>query len=351
MKRKDLYINGRFLTKPLTGISRYAYELTCELVRSGVKVTIICPKQDIRPEYDVKGLNIVKFGFGRSHIWEQISLPLFFINRKDFMLVCFSGLGPIIIFNKIITIHDLAFLENPSWFSKTYVLIYKLLTPLSVKTSKRILTVSYFSKQEIINKLGVKEDSISVIYNAVNISQEEQGDILKKVPGKYVLAVSSIDPRKNYARLTQALSLLPNCNLVVVGGVSHIFNHVKMSQSLNNVYSLGRVTDEELTTLYKNATAFIYPSLYEGFGIPPIEAMVYGCPVVVSDISVLHEVCGDAALYVDPYNINEIAKAIERVENDVNLRLDLKEKGYKNIRRYSWHNSSVVLKEILEQFI
>ena len=351
MKRKDLYINGRFLTKPLTGINRFAYELTCGLIKFGINVTIICPKQAIKPEYDIKGLNIIKFGFGTSHIWEQISLPLFFVGKKDFMLMSFSGLGPIIIFNKIITIHDLAFLENPSWFSKTYVLIYRLLIPLSARTSKRILTVSEFSKQEIINKLGIKEDSISVIYNAVNNNQEEQESILEKVPKNYILAVSSIDPRKNYARLTQAFTIIPNCNLVVVGGVSHIFNHVKMNRSLNNVYTLGRVTDAELTTLYKNARAFIYPSLYEGFGIPPIEAMTYGCPVVASDLSVIHEVCGDAALYVNPYNIDEIAKAIERVDNDINLRLDLRERGYKNIRRYSWHNSSVVLKKIIELYI
>ena len=255
------------------------------------------------------------------------------------------------VFNKVITIHDLAFLENPSWYKKSYVLLYKFLTPISAKTSKHILTVSNFSKKEIINKIRVREDCISVIYNAANICEKEQTGILDRIPSEYILAVSSIDPRKNFERLISVFSQQSNYNLVVVGGGYHTFGEVDITTNKKNIFFLGRVSDAELASLYKNATAFIYPSLYEGFGIPPIEAMSYGCPAVVSDINVLHEVCGDAVLYVNPYDTNDMAKTIETISTNAELRAELIEKGYKNIMNFNWHKSSNTLKHILGQFV
>jgi len=351
MKEEKLFINGRYLTQHLTGVNRFAYELTIKLIESGIDVTIICPKREIRPEYNIREFHIIKYGLGNSHFWEQISLPFFFAGRRNYLLVNFTGLGPIMTSNKIITIHDLAFLENPSWYSKSYVFLYKLLTPLCAKTSRHILSVSNFSKTEIIKWLGVESNHITVIYNAADENDLEQDDILEKVPSEYILAVSSIDPRKNFVRLIKAFSFIPKHTLVVVGGVNHVFNNVEIDTSLSNVIFLGRVFDAELTSLYKHATAFVYPSLYEGFGIPPIEAMTYGCPVIVSDIEVLHEVCGEAALYVDPYNEKQIALTISKIIGDENLRQDLIEKGYKNICRFNWKKSSLALMDVLKNHI
>lgn len=351
MKEEKLFINGRYLTQHLTGVNRFAYELTCALVNMGVDLIVLCPKQEINSAYDISRLKIIRYGFGASHVWEQFILPFFFIGKKNYILLNFSGLGPITIKDKFVTIHDLAYLENPSWYSKAYVLLYKYLTPLSVRTSKQVLTVSKFSKNEIIKRLGVEGNRISVIYNAAEANDVEQDDILKKVPSNFILAVSSIDPRKNFVRLINAFSFIPEQNLVVVGGSYHVFNNVELDTSLSNVKFIGRVSDAELTSLYKHATAFVYPSLYEGFGIPPIEAMTYGCPVVVSDIEVLHEVCGEAASYVDPYDEKQMAQAFSKICGDESLRQELIVKGYKNIKRFNWRKSSLALLDVLKTYI
>lgn len=346
-----IYINGRFLTQKMTGVHRFAYNLSKALVKAGVECRVIMPSMPIVSSYDISGFDIVKYGSFTGHFWEQVILPIYMRKHKKDLLLNFTSLGPIAVSNKIITIHDLAFIENPSWYSKSYVLLYKLLTPLSAKTSKHIITVSDFSKREIIKKLKVKESKISVIYNAADVCLREDETILKKIPPKYVLAVSSIDPRKNFERLIKACTLIPDYKLVVAGEANPVFKQVNISETHNNVFFVGRVTDAELTTLYKNATAFIYPSLYEGFGIPPIEAMAYGCPVVVSDIEVLHEVCRDAALYVDPYDVNQIAHTISQIIDGAGLQEELKVKGYNNIKRFNWQNSSIALINILEKYL
>lgn len=343
-----LYINGRFLTQPLTGVNRFAYELTCALIQQGVDIIVVCPPKELISDYDISQFTIIKFGFGTSHVWEQFSLPFFFVGKGDYLLLNFTGAGPIAISNKIITIHDLAFLENPSWYSRSYVILYKFLTPLSAKTSKRILTVSEFSKKEITNKLGINSEKIEVIYNAATKCESENKSILSNVPERFLLAVSSIDPRKNFERLVRVFSHLCDYNLVVVGSGYRSFSGVNIKTDSKNIFFLGRVSDAELTSLYKKAMAFIYPSLYEGFGIPPIEAMSYGCPVVVSDIDVLHEVCGEAALYIDQLDEIDIKNKVEEICNNPSLRDDLRGKGYKNINRFSWESSANKLQQLLE---
>lgn len=344
----NIYINGRFLTQPLTGVNRFAYELTRAMIQQGIDVIVVCPKNELVPDYDISGFCIIKYGFGSSHVWEQISFPFFFLDKSDYLLLNFTGAGPVAILNKIITIHDLAFLENPSWYSKSYVMLYKFLTPLSAKTSKRILTVSEFSKKEIINKLGVDGEKIKVIYNATTVCEREDKSVLSNVPESFILAVSSIDPRKNFERLVRVFSHLREYNLVVVGSGYRSFGGVNIQTDSENIVFLGRVSDSELTALYKKATAFIYPSLYEGFGIPPIEAMSYGCPVIVSNIEVLHEVCGDAALYINQLDDVDIKNKIIEIIEDSSQRNDLRGKGYNNIIRFSWANSANKLKQLLD---
>ena len=115
-----LYINGRFLTQPLTGVNRFSYEITKALHKCGCDFVVVCPKQKIREEYDITGLNIIHYGFGKSHVWELFSLPFFFVRKSKDILVSFSGLGPIAVRSKITTIHDVAHLENPRWYSLPY---------------------------------------------------------------------------------------------------------------------------------------------------------------------------------------------------------------------------------------
>ena len=321
----SIYINGRFLTQPMTGVERYAYNMCKAMAEQQLSFIIVCPKAPIQDCYDVSGLKIVHYGWGNSHLWEQCFLPFFFVGKKNYVVMSFTGLGSILVRNKIMTIHDLSFLENPKWFSKAYYWWYKVMTPLAVRTSKHIITVSEFSKREILRFYPfLKEQDITVVYNAADSNLFRPLPEVEEPQERFALAVSSLDPRKNFARLIEAFQDIPDCMLYIVGAYNRVFesdrgqvpvrtlSDSESDRNLSPVRFLGRVSDEELVRLYNQAVCFIFPSLYEGFGLPPIEAMSCGCPVLVSDIPVLHEVCGDTATYFDPYNPYAIRKAIQQ---------------------------------------
>ena len=306
-----IYINGRFLTQPMTGVERYAYNICKAMAELNQPFTIICPNAPIQTCYDISSLQIIHYGCGNSHFWEQCILPFFFIGKKNYVVLSFTGLGSILIRHKIMTIHDLSFLENPKWFSRAYYWWYKVMTPLAVRTSQHILTVSAFSKQEIRRFYPfLKERDITVVYSATDDSLFRQLPQVDAPTERFALAVSSLDPRKNFNRLIEAFSDIQDCKLYIVGSSYRVFTQQDNNVASQNIRYLGRITDEELVRLYNQAVCFIFPSLYEGFGLPPIEAMSCGCPVLVSDIPVLREVCGDAATYFNPLDVNDIRQTI-----------------------------------------
>lgn len=349
-----IYINGRFLLQEQTGVNRFAYELCKVLHQSGIFFILLCPHGEIKTCYDTAGFSIKHCGWGKSHIWEQLFLPIFFLKtRGEHLLVNFTGIGPIALKNKIMTIHDLGFMVNPKWYSSSYILLYKTLTPLSAATSLKILTVSEFSKNEIIRLLNIEKEKIAVIYNAVSSSFTKPDTNPQEKKEKYILAVSSIDPRKNFAALLQAFSMLEDTDLklYIIGGQNRIYS-TSVEQLSAHIPSekikwLGRVTDAELKHYYHHALCFVYPSLYEGFGIPPLEAMATGVPVVVSDIPPIREVCGDAALYADPLNPKDIARKIALLLHDKDLQCELREKGRSRYKKFNWNQSAQALSAII----
>ena len=347
-----IYINGRFLTRPMTGVERYAYMICKALAEMRTDFTIICPKSPVLSCYDVRNLPIIHYGFGQSHLWEQCVLPFFFIGKKDYMFFSFTGLGSILIRNKIMAIHDLSFLKNPKWFSKGYYWYYRIMTPWAVKTSKHIITVSEFSKKEILRLYPfIKEENISIAYNAVD---EKIFNSLPQSPvpaHPFALTVSSLDPRKNFANLIEAFKGIEDCSLYIVGSHNPIFKQEgSMKAPTDTIRFLGRVSDEELVRLYNQATCFIFPSIYEGFGLPTIEAMKCGCPVLVSDIPVLREVCGEAAIYFDPYHIEEIRNTIKQfLKKNEALQSTIIEKGFENVKRFSWEKTAKAIIQLAQQ--
>ena len=347
-----LYINGRFLTQPMTGVERYAYNICKALARLHQPFTIVCPKAPVHQNYDVSDLNIVHYGVGNSHFWEQCVLPFFFIGKKDYLVLSFTGLGSILIRHKVMTIHDLSFLKNPSWYSRAYYWYYRFMTPLAVKTSRHILTVSEFSKSEILRFYPfLKPERISVVYNAIDRQLFKTSPAPSQGGEVFVLCVSSLDPRKNFARLIEACQGLTGAKLYIVGKYNRVFSQqMDLDTSSDNIRFLGRVSDEELVRLYNQATCFVFPSLYEGFGLPPLEAMACGCPVLVSDIPVEREVCGDAAQYFNPLEPNDILHTITQYLNDADvIKEKMRQKGYENITRFSWEKSAEVLIKKLEE--
>lgn len=355
-----IYVNGRFLLQNQTGVNRFAYELCRSWSKMGIHFTLCCPPGDIKECYDTSSFDIIVCGWGKSHVWEQIYLPYWFacIKGKK-ILVCFTGLGPLLTHTKIMTIHDLAFMVNPDWYSRSYVFLYKILTPLCALTSLKILTVSETSKQEIIQRLSIKNEKIKVIYNAVSpLFYDSNNSITKEnSKKKYILAVSSIDPRKNFIRLLASLRYIKDkdVKLYVVGGQNSIYstsiNELSKNFPSERIKWLGRVSDEELKQYYTNALCFVYPSLYEGFGIPPLEAMACSTPTIVSDIAAIKEVCKDASLYVNPYDEKDIADKINQLIEDDNLQKKLISEGHKRYVEFSWQKSATLLLEEIKEYI
>jgi len=343
-------INGRFLTQKLTGVHRYAFEMCTALHESGFKFIVLAP-QNVLPEYKFE-FEVIKIGKYNSHFWEQIELPLYVhMHFRNALLINFAGLGSLMHSKSICTIHDLSFLENPSWFSKSYYLFYKFLTPLIAHKAKKIITVSEFSKKEISEKLRIDNNKIVVIENAVSPRLLNNFPDNKYNGQRYLLSVSSIDPRKNQLRLIEAFNLLNenNLKLYVVGKKNKVFGkHSLIEQENPNIIFTGYLSDDDLFQIYRNALAFIYPSLYEGFGIPNLEAMSNACPVITSNIAPHKEVCGDSALYFDPESPTDIADKIKRVVEDKALRRELIEKGKLRILHFSWHLSALKLIHVIE---
>lgn len=338
-KRPKIYINGRFLTRKMTGVERFAYSICRTMRRMGQPFTLLCPHAPIQDCYDTDGMDIVRYGRGNSHVWEQLVLPFFFIGKKDYVLCSFTGLGTILVGRKIMTIHDLSFLENPKWFSRGYYMWYKVMTPLAARTSRHILTVSQFSKGEIHRFYPfLSRDKVSVVYSAVDTNRFKPNAGAAGSGETFALTVSSLDPRKNFARLVEAFKGVRGCKLYIVGNANRVFgSQSALDEGNPNIRLLGRVSDEELVSLYQRAACFVFPSVYEGFGLPPLEAMACGCPVLASDIPVVREVCADAAMYFNPLNIDSIRHTIEKyLEGMGQLKLKMQKRGFDNVERFRW---------------
>lgn len=323
----DIYINGRFLSQPITGVQKFCHQQLLKLSKTH-DVTVLLPKNadsSLLPEC-VKYLYV---GSLTGHFWEQIELPLFLYRKKNASLMSFSGLSPVLYKNSIFTIHDLSFVKNPKWFSLPYRIWYGFAYSLLSRTCNRVITVSNFSKSEILKKYPRLKGRIDVVYNISPEIDEKECVNYNSQYGEYILLVSSLDPRKNIKSFIEAfnMSKMQGYNLVVVGGSGKAFKIDYPSLDFPNIHFLGYVDDEKLISLYKKAHLFAYPSLYEGFGIPPLEAMSMSCPCIVSNVASLPEVCSDAVLYFDPYSIESMTSAIKQGLEDISLRQILVVKG------------------------
>lgn len=345
---KKIFINGHFLTQQLTGIQRFSHEITSALCENNAAIIVLAPRKTLH-EYSLK-CKIIKFGIFSGIIWEHFELPLYLFFHKCPLLFNFGSTGPLFYRNRIVSIHDISFYTHPEWFSKFYRTYYQVLTPIFARLSKKIITVSEFSKSEIKTWLKIPDEKFLIIHNAVSTSFNSYKTELKASNKKYILTVASLDPRKNFERLVKAYH---NCNiqheisLKIVGKGSKLFNITLTPEILEN--SLGYVSDEQLVNLYRNAELFVYPSLYEGFGIPPLEAMSFGCPVILSDIPVFRELYGDSVCYVDPYSTDSIGKGIIRVLSDKTYRDELIIKGYEKSKEFDWNKSALKLIDVINQ--
>ncbi len=334
-----LFINARFRQRPVTGVERFAMEVSARLAKTGgFQVT------DISPSRSVSGL--------KGHLWEQLALPQKI--DRDSILFSPCNTGPLVAKRQLAVIHDAAVWDFPEGFSPAFRKLYQELLPRLAKRAV-VATVSEFSRTQLAPRLGLPEEKILVLGNAVS-SDFSPGENAESAPRPLsLLCVGSMDPRKNINRLVNAwLALkaggrLPDgACLKLVGGTNPknfaAFERVEDS----SIEWLGRVNDGTLIRLYREAGAFIYPSYYEGFGLPPLEAMACGCPVLLSREASLPEVGGPAfepcqpdtngvVIYFDPFSETAIGEAILKfLGMDSAQKIRMRENARARSREFSW---------------
>lgn len=360
----NIYINGRFLTQSTTGVQRVAIEVVKsldELIEEGklnpdYKFTILAPK-NVKQDLKLRNIPLKRVGRLTGHAWEQAELPFYSGNR---LLLNLCGPAPLLKRKQIVTIHDAAVFANRDNFSPLFTAWYQFLFKSLKYSSKKMITVSEFSKEELIKYINVNNQKISVHHLGVDHMEKTRPDpdILKKhklMGGRYILAVSSKSPNKNFGSIIKSLELLKSENFqcVIVGGANHpVFNSENTEAgSSNHVKFVGYVTDEELKALYEHAACFIFPSFYEGFGLPPVEAMACGCPVIASGSASIPEVCGTSALYCNPHEIEDIADKMKLILNNDKLRVQLKESGLRHSAQYRWRKTAAGICSEIENLL
>lgn len=325
-------INGRFQHRRISGVERYAHEISKRLQT---------PKRLISPQKPL--------GQFSGHLWEQFILPT--LIKKDELLWSPANTSAWNVSNQVLTIHDASVFDHPEWFRPAFAAWTRLSWKMLANRAKAILTVSNFSRERLKFHLGTTDDRIHVVYNGVGRPFEPRSQkAIEEAKGKYGLSkpyfifVGTNEPRKNLQGLHRAWDELNSKthDLFIAGAEGKVFSCPESHASA--VY----IPEDDLPAIYSGATAFIFPSLYEGFGLPILEAMACGTPVIASDIAVFHEVFDDAVHFVKPYVPNEITNAMQIIIDDKKLANTLREQGLKKAKELTWDRSAIKTQALLE---
>lgn len=356
-----IYINGRFLTQPISGVQRYGIEilksldflLSKQIIDSkSWEFEVLTPNQNLVTNIELKSISIKKCGILSGHFWEQFELP-FFCGTNT--LICLGNLAPIFsLFTNshvFVTVHDLSFRYFPKAYSILFRIYYRLITPIIFWRSAGVITVSNSELKSLLKIYRIDSKKIIAIQNgpfSSDYMQELSNSEKITVPKGLVkvLYVGAINKRKNIEGFLQAIRLVEKkipIQGIVVGASGGSFSKFHLNGSNgedSNIYWGGQVNNiNELIEFYRTAKCFVFPSFYEASPLPPIEAMAVGCPVIASNIEANKERCGEAALYCDPNNPEDIAEKIEMVITQPELRNSLIEMGFQKCQEYSWEKT------------
>lgn len=348
-----IVINARFLSQELSGVQRFAEQISLSLARLRSDVHFVAPPGPLPREEIARQLHVERIGRNRGHLWEQIDLPLWLARNGRPLLVSLCNTAPLAYGRQLATHHDIAYVRHPESYSWRFRMLYRALTPLMLRRVLALISVSEFSRGEIAEHYRFPKQRIHVIGNAVSSAFRPVSAPTGERP--YLLAVSSPAAHKNFARMIEAFEWLRDLDvdLHIVGSAGRSFVDQRMQDSGQGgrVQWLGRIDDDRLIEEYRGAAAFVFPSLYEGFGIPPLEAQACGCPVIAASSASIPEVLGTSALYFDPCDTQSLATAMRRVLLDDALRSSLQHAGLENVLRYSWDISALHLSSLIDTFL
>ena len=282
-------------------------------------------------------------------LWSRIFFPIHLLSNKPDVLFCPAHYSPPAYTGKlVVTIHDLSYYYFPDEFLKKDLYKLKNWTADSIKKADRIIAVSKTTKKDIAREFHDVQAPVTVVYNGFDTPErKKESGILKKLnleENQFLLFVGTLQPRKNASILIEALQLLhlkeKKLKLVLVGKQGWLYEDIMekahSSDVADSILFTGYLPDEDVQTLYKKALCFVHPSLYEGFGIPVLEAMAGECPVICSQESSLPEIAGDAALYFDPRNAQQLSEQVQRLLHSKTLANELIGKGLDRISLFSW---------------
>lgn len=354
------------------GSSQVAFELLKNLEKIDHKneYTILLPippMDDLPKNRDGWKYKVLK----PNKLWTRIALPLALYTAKHKPDLIFSPTHYIPRFSpvkRIVTIFDLAYLHFPEMFQPKDLWQLKNWTKFSIENADHILTISNSTKHDIVKEYGIAKAKLTVAYPGYNPhifrlirNQEEIAKVLGKydIQGDYIIYIGTIQPRKNLIHLIEAFKNIDNLKLVIVGKIKgegrqawlfkDIIKHPRELEIEDKVIFTGFVPTEDLPYLLGGAIAFILPSLYEGFGIPAVEAMACGTPVIVSNVSSLPEVVGQAGLLIDPISVTQIEQAIRTISTDKKLRDKKSAEGLKQAKKFSWDKMAKIVLKTFEE--
>jgi glycosyltransferase involved in cell wall biosynthesis len=357
--KRSWAINGRFLTQRVTGVQRYAREIVAALDdilaeegdiarRLGIRL-VLPPGAKLKPALSKIGIHHT--GFGSGHAWDQFTLPWYVSSG----VLSLGNFGPMFARNSIVCIHDANTFIQPESYSRVFRLAYCTLLPLIGKRASRIATVSRFSADMLV-KYGVcRREKIFIAPNGHEHAlrwdaTRAQTPFIKTLKRPYVLLLGSRAKHKNIDVILEQAQGLDEAGIdvVVVGAASSIFASNASTFHRSNIHYVGYVSDDDLAALYGGALCLVFPSKTEGFGIPLLEAMARGCPVISSNAASLVEVGGDTVAYVDPDHGEGWRNTIIGLSGNDGHRATMSAQGRKRASLFSWKRSAqLYLDEIL----
>lgn len=351
-------INGRFATQRTTGVQRYAQEIVNGIdeilsenrdVARRLGFELVMPP-DALDEPVLSRIKCRETRFGAGHLWEQFVLPWYLQSG----VLSLGNFGPAVAKRQVICIHDVNTFIQPESYSPAFRAAYQTFQPMIVRLARRVATVSKFSAKMLVAYKLCKPEKIFIAPNGYEHTlrwdaRRAQLPLLAQLKRPYVLLLGSKAKHKNIGIVLEESQALDQAGIeiVVVGAESNIFSDTG-EVKCPNVHYTGYVGDDELAALYEGALCLTFPSLTEGFGIPPLEAMARGCPVICSNAASLIEVGGEAVIYVKPENAQGWRNAIIGLSTNLDLRARLAAAGRKQVELFSWKRSAeLYVNEIL----
>ncbi len=355
---ETVFLNGRFLSQPMTGVQRFSAEIARaidELATRGEwpETVLLTPSRIDEPIAAYRRLRLREVGRMRGHLWEQAELPA---AARGGVLVNLGNTAPILTGRRqVVVIHDAGVFDTPESYSLRFRTWYKTLQHWLVRAGAQVATVSDFSRRRIVAHLGLDPTQIAVIYEGAEHVLRTQADttILSRhglQPQNFAVVVSSRVMHKNLAALGVAAEALAQRGMVIAiaGGTNRDVFHDLPGVGFAE-RRLGRVSEAELRALYENAACLLFPSRYEGFGLPPVEAMACGCPVLAARGSAVEEVCSDNALYFDAGDSRSMVDAVTRLLDEPGLAGDLHRRGRQHAAKLTWAAAARALGGVVQR--